>query len=245
MVRLAVSGEPDVVALQEIPAWGLPLLGEWSGYTAVTAVAARPMLGPVPSTAAIGRALTSLNHGLLRSAFAGQGNALLLAPRLRVVDLHALVLNPRRFRRAQTEWLGLGLPARLAWAKERRVCQVVRLADAERTILVANLHATAYRPDERLADAELLRAFAYVDGIARPQEPVAVAGDFNVTYERSRTLRDIASAEWGFTRPGPGIDQIIVRNLAVESGPDRWPDDRREAHGALLSDHAPLEVVVR
>jgi endonuclease/exonuclease/phosphatase family metal-dependent hydrolase len=242
-VRLAVAGDPDVVALQEIPAWALPLLGEWSGYTAIPALAARPMLGPIPSTAEVGRVLTSLNNGVLRSAFSGQGNAILVAPHLRVLDQHTLVLNPRRFRHAQTEWLELGLDARLAWAKERRVCQVVRVADGERTMLVANLHATSYPPDERLADAELLRAFTYVDGIAQPQEPVAVAGDFNVTYERSRTLHDVAGPEWGFSKPGPGIDQVLVRNLALESGPVRWPPERREAHGALLSDHAPVEVV--
>jgi endonuclease/exonuclease/phosphatase family metal-dependent hydrolase len=244
MVRLAVTGEPDVVALQELPAWALPLVGEWSGYAAVPALAARPSLGPFPSTAEIGRALTSLNHGLLRSAFSGQGNAILVAPSLRVVEQHTLVLNPRRFRRIQAGWLGLGLPARLAWGKERRVCVVARLAAGDRTIVAANLHATSYPPDERLADAELLRAFTYVDGIARPNEPVAVAGDFNVTYERSRTLRDVAGPEWGFSTPGSGIDQVLVRNLDLESGPDRWPPKRREAHGALLSDHAPVEVVV-
>ena len=244
MVQLAVSDDPDVVALQEVPAWGLQLLGQWSGYTAVPALAARPMLGPLPSNPAMGRVLTSLNSGVLRSVFSGQGNAILVAPRLRVLDQHTLVLNPRRFRRAQAGWLGLGVPARLAWAKERRVAQVVRVADGKRTFLVANLHATSYPPDERLADAELLRAFTYVDGIARPQEPVAVAGDFNVTYERSRTLGDVAGPEWGFSEPGPGIDQVLVRELALECGPDRWPDERREAHGALLSDHAPVEVVV-
>ena len=243
-VGLAVSGDPDVVALQELPAWALPLLGDWSGYTAVTALSARPALGPFPSNASVGRLLTSLNNGVLRSAFSGQGNAILVAPHLRVLDRHTLVLNPRRFRRAQADWLGLDLRARLAWAKERRVCQVVRVASGERTMLVANLHATSYPPDERLADAELLRAFTYVDGIALPQEPIAVAGDFNVTYERSRTLRDAGGPEWGFSEPGPGIDQVLVRHLAVESGPVRWPDERRKAHGALLSDHAPVEVVV-
>lgn len=244
MVRLAVTGDPDVVALQEIPAWALPLLGDWSGYTAVTAVAARPTLGPFPSRAAVGRALTSLHSGILRSAFSGQGDAILVAPRLRVLDRHTLILNPRRFRRAQADWLELDMPARLAWAKERRVCQVVRVAEGERTVLVSNLHATSYPPDERLADAELLRAFTYVDGIAQPNESVAVAGDFNVTYERSRTLQDVAGPEWGFSKPGLGIDQILVRNLELVSGPLRWPDERREAHGALLSDHAPVEVVV-
>jgi endonuclease/exonuclease/phosphatase family metal-dependent hydrolase len=244
MVRLAVTGDPDVVALQELPAWALPLLSEWSGYTAVTALAAVPTLGPFRSNAEIGRRLTSLNNGVLRSAFSGQGNAILVAPRLRVVDQHTLVLNPRRFRHAQADWLELGLPTRLAWAKERRVCQVVRVVDGGQSMLVANLHATSYPPDERLADAELLRAFTYVDGIARPQEPIAVAGDFNVTFERSRTLRDLAGPEWGFSEPGPGIDQVLVRNLALESGPARWPEERREAHGALLSDHAPVEVIV-
>jgi endonuclease/exonuclease/phosphatase family metal-dependent hydrolase len=119
----------------------------------------------------------------------------------------------------------------------------VRLADGERTVLVANLHATSYPPDERLADAELLRAFTYVDGIALPNEPVAVAGDFNVTYERSRTLHDVAGPEWGFSKPGPGIDQILVRDLTIASGPERWPPERRQAHGAMLSDHAPVELV--
>jgi endonuclease/exonuclease/phosphatase family metal-dependent hydrolase len=244
MVRLAVSGDPGVVALQEIPAWALPLLGHWSGYTAVTSLAARPTLGPFPSSRAVGRKLTSLHSGRLRSAFSGQGNAILVAPHLRVLDRHTLTLNPRRFRRAQADWLGLDVRARLAWAKERRVCQVVRVADGERTMLASNLHATSYPPDERLADAELLRAFTYVDGIALPHEPVAVAGDFNVTYERSRTLHDVVGPEWGFSEPGPGIDQVLVRNLELVSGPTRWPDERREAHGALLSDHAPVEVVV-
>ena len=244
MVRLAVSGDPDVVALQEVPAWALPLLSEWSGYSAFPVLAARPTLGPFPSSAEVGRRLTSLHDGVLRSAFSGQGNAMLVTPRLPIVDVHTLVLNPRRFRRAQAAWLGLGPAARFAWAKERRICQVVRLADGERTVLVANLHATSYRPDERLADAELLRAFAYVDGISMPNEPVAVAGDFNVTFARSRTLPDLTEPEWGFSPAGPGIDQILVRDLAVTSGPDRWADARRTAHGALLSDHAPVEVVV-
>jgi endonuclease/exonuclease/phosphatase family metal-dependent hydrolase len=244
MVRLAVADEPDVVALQELPAWALEHLAEWADYTAVPALAARPTLGPFPSTAEIGRALTSLNNGVLRSAFAGQGNAILVRPGLRVVDRHLLVLNPRRFRLAQADWLGLGVSARLAWAKERRVCQVLRLANGDRTIVIANLHATSYPPDERLADAELLRAFTYVDGIARPGEPVAVAGDLNVTYARSRTLDDVTRPEWGFSKPDQGIDQVLVRNFVLEAGPDRWPSERRAAHGALLSDHAPVEVVV-
>jgi endonuclease/exonuclease/phosphatase family metal-dependent hydrolase len=225
-------------------AWALPRLAEWSGYTVAQSLAKPASLGPLPATAEVGRILTSVNAGLLRSAFSGQGNAILVSPRLRLEDEHACALNPRPFRKEQAEWLGLGPLARLAWAKEGRTCQAVRVSDGSRSLLVANLHATSYPPDERLADAELLRAFVYVDGLARPGEPVAVAGDFNVTFERSRTLHDLTTAEWGFSRGGPGIDHVLVRGLDVTSGPTVWEPERRKSHGALLSDHAPVDVVV-
>ena len=244
-VELAVSDDPDVVCLQELPAWSLSGLAAWTaGYAVAPALAAPPTLGPLPSTAEIGRVLTSINCGVLRSAFSGQGNAIVVSPRLQLQERYLCVLNPRRFRRAQAKSLGARPIARLAWANERRVCQVVRLSDGARTMLVANLHATSYPPDERLADSELLRAFVYVDGLASPGEPVAVAGDFNVTFARSRTLLDLTSESWGFSQPGPGIDQILVRNLEITSGPTRWPPERRERHGALLSDHVPVELVV-
>ena len=244
VVELAVGDDPDVVCLQELPAWSLARLESWTGYAVAEALAAPPTLGPLPSTAELGRRLTLLNAGLLRSALSGQGHAILVSPRLLLREQHLCVLNPPSFRRAQAKSIGLGPLARLAWTKERRVCQVVRLSDGAHTLLVANLHATSYPPDERLADAELLRAFVYVDGFADPSEPVAVAGDFNVTFARSRTLLDLTSESWGFSQPGPGIDQILVRNLEIASGPTRWPRERRERHGALLSDHVPVEMVV-
>jgi endonuclease/exonuclease/phosphatase family metal-dependent hydrolase len=244
MVRLAAADEPDLLLLQEVPAWALARLDEWSGMTAVGEVAARPSLGPLPSTAEIGRVLTSLNHGLLRSAFSGQANAILVRAPLRVVDREAIVLNERRFRRAQAGWLGLGLAARLAWANERRVCQALRLRLPDGgTMLVANLHATAYSPDERLADAELLRAAVFVDALAAPDEPIVIGGDFNVTAARSWTLADLAGPGWGFSAAGPGIDQIIVRGVSA-SPPERWPAERRRVGGRLLSDHAPAELRV-
>jgi endonuclease/exonuclease/phosphatase family metal-dependent hydrolase len=243
MIRLAVADDPDVVCLQEVPAWALPVLDDWSSYAAAGDVAARPRLGPLPSTAEIGRVLTDLNHGLFRSAFSGQANAILVSPRLRLLEHRALVLNPRRFREVQAERLRLNWVARMAWGKERRVCQVLRLRDSDgtRTLLVANLHATSYPPDERLPDSELLRAATYVDGVAAPEEPVVLAGDFNVTFERSRTLLDLTQPEWGFSQPGTGIDHVLVRNLELE-GLHRWPLERRRRGELLLSDHAPLDA---
>ena len=48
MVRLAAGDDPDVVCLQEVPAWALGRLERWSGMTAVAALAAPPRLGPLP-----------------------------------------------------------------------------------------------------------------------------------------------------------------------------------------------------
>jgi endonuclease/exonuclease/phosphatase family metal-dependent hydrolase len=237
MVRLATADEPDVLCLQEVPAWAL-------GRFTAGDVAARPAVGPLAITAELGRRLTKPNHGLLRSAFSGQGNAILVSPRLRVLARNTLTLNPRRFRAAQARALELGLIARLAWAKERRIVQTLRLEGLEgHTYLLANMHCTSYPADERLADAELLRAAWFAVSKAAPEDVVILAGDFNVRAARSRTLRDLTSAEWGFSEPGPGIDHILVRG-ATASALRRWPDEQRKHADHLLSDHAPVEVDV-
>jgi endonuclease/exonuclease/phosphatase family metal-dependent hydrolase len=242
MVRLASADGPGVVCLQEIPLWALDRLGEWSGMQAFGAVAARPMLGPLPSTAEVGRVLTAPHHGLFRSAFSGQANAVLVRPELHARGEGSITLNPRRFRRAQSRRLGLDVVARLAWAKERRVCQAVRVWEPEgRSILVANLHATSYPPDERLPDAELFRAATFATALAEPEEVCVLAGDLNVSAARSRTLADLTGPEWGFAGPGQGIDHVLVRG-ADSAEPTPWPDERRSAHGRLLSDHAPVQV---
>ena len=243
MVRLASADRPDVLCLQELPLWAHGKLAGWSAMSAVADVAQRPMLGPLPSTSGIGRILTELHHGLIRSAFTGQGNAILLGPELALVEHRHVVLNSRGFRRTQARQLGLGGHTRLAWAKERRICQAVRVRRGDTTILVGNLHATGH-PDRRLADAEVLRAAVFVDGVARPEEPVLLCGDFNVNVHESRTLADLQGSEWGFTGATPaGVDHVLIRGLPA-AAPVRWPEDRRRLDGRLLSDHAPVEVEV-
>lgn len=242
-MRLACADEPDVLCLQEVPVWGLERLGEWSGMTVFGEVAAPPRLGPFLSTAELGRRLTDLHHGVLRSAFTGQANAILVAPPLAGLETYALELNARPFMAAQARVLGLDLVGRLAWAKERRVCHAVRIRmPGGNTALVTNLHATGL-PDDRLSDAELLRAASFADGLAVPGELCVLAGDFNARRERSRTLADLSGPEWGFSAPGPKVDHVLVRDGAVE-GPTVWPAERRRVAGRLLSDHAPVEVRV-
>jgi endonuclease/exonuclease/phosphatase family metal-dependent hydrolase len=243
MVRLASTDRPAILCLQELPVWALRHLSGWSGMQAFGDVAQPPRLGPLPGSASLGRALTSLNHGLFRSAFSGQANAILLAPEAEVIEHAVLALNARYFRDAQSRWLRLGLLARLAWAKERRIVQVVRARLGDRALLVANLHATGYRPDERLADAELLRAAVFADGLAQPGDVCVLAGDFNVTGSRSATLADLSGDEWGFSEPLLGtIDQVLVRGARVSSL-ERWPEERRRLGNRVLSDHAPVEAI--
>lgn len=244
MVRLVTADEPAFVCLQEVPAWALEHLGDWSGMQVFAVVAQPPRLGPLPSHADLGRVLTSVHHGLLRSAFDGQANAVLVARGLRVLRHETLVLNPLGFRCAQARWLGLPLVARLAWAKERRKCHAVEAETLDgRRALVANLHATAYRADERLADAELLRAAVFADALAAPNDVCVLAGDFNVAASRSWTFAEITRPEWGFAGGGPRIDHVLARGAPV-TRTARWPDDRRRRDGLLLSDHAPVEATV-
>ncbi len=160
---------------------------------------------------------------------------------LQVLANWVLTLNSRRFRDAQARALGLGTLGRLAWGKERRVVQAVRARAADgRSYLIANMHCTS-SPDERLPDAELLRAAWFATSHARPEDIVILAGDFNVRPETSQTLAALAGPEWGFSAAGPGIDHILVRGANTTST-RRWDETRRARGGALLSDHAPVEL---
>ena len=235
-VRLAAADGPDVLCLQEVPVWALSRLAGWSGMRSFGAVAARPLLG----SAELGRAITELHHGLLRSALTGQGNAILLGDALQPVAEDSIVLNPRGFRRARARELDLDLGVRLAWAKERRVCHAVRAKVEDRYLTVANVHASSV-PDRRCPDAELLRAAVFADSFSEPEDVLVLAGDFNVVAPGSATLEELSGPDWGFSPPIPGLDQVLVRG-ARASRPQRWPDEWRRAAGRLLADHAPVET---
>lgn len=243
MIALATRDDPDVVCLQEVPPWALSHLGTWSGMVVFPAIAARPTIGPLPSTAELGRRLSRVDPGRLRSLFTGQANVVLLAPRHRGEPAGELVLNTWRFRRAQTRTLGLDLITRLAWAKERRVAHAVRVRfeDGDAGV-VTNFHATGSH-DKRLPDAELRRAAWFAEAMTDPQEISILAGDFNVRAAISRTLPDVCGPEWGYSQPAPGIDHVLVRG--AEATPGRpWKLSARQLDRRLLSDHAPVDVTI-
>ncbi|HKC22200.1 MAG TPA: endonuclease/exonuclease/phosphatase family protein [Gaiellaceae bacterium] len=239
LVRLAAEDEPDILCLQELSVWALVDLPDWSGMTAVTDVARRPL----PLLGELARTLSGLDARRFRSAITGEANAVLLKRSLTVVEHRRLVLNPFRFRRLQARQLRLPLGERIRWASERRVLQALRVRGADGTFLVANAHITGHK-DKRIPDAELLRAAVFVDGFAQPGEPVLLCGDFNLTVGNSRTLGDLMTPQWGFSGATPnGIDHILVRGLRAQP-PLVWPVERRTREGRILSDHAPVDVEV-
>jgi endonuclease/exonuclease/phosphatase family metal-dependent hydrolase len=85
----------------------------------------------------------------------------------------------------------------------------------------------------------------YVDLVEAGTEALA---DIRDTF--ARTLDEDTAEEyeaeiasWGFSLPGPGIDHILVRG-ASSSPETKWPKERRTIGGALVSDHAPVDVTV-
>jgi endonuclease/exonuclease/phosphatase family metal-dependent hydrolase len=131
MVELVTADEPGIVCLQEVPVWALRHLEAWSGMRAVGAVAAVPRVN-----AALGRWITELHHGVLRSALTGQANAMLVARGLDVVEERTLVISE---------------------SGERRVCQLARVGGLG---VVGNFHATG----GPAADAQFRRAVDFVSG---------------------------------------------------------------------------------
>ena len=92
MVELVTADAPDVVCLQEVPVWALGKLEGWSGMRAVGAVGAKPLLG----SAEVGRWITELDHGLLRSAVTGEGVAVLLSHALEIREQRRDPVGPSR-----------------------------------------------------------------------------------------------------------------------------------------------------
>lgn len=224
MVELVTADRPAVVCLQEVPVWALAHLQGWSGgMTSTGIVAAPPRLG----SAMLGRLLTELHHGLLRSAFTGQANAILVD---RPVDAGPVDGGPVDGGPVDGAVTG-ERTLTVSSAGERRVCQAVTVDG----LVVVNFHVTGGVP----ADEQFARVVEFAEPLGGQ---VVIAGDANLrpgsgtAYERLRAL--------GFSAPLPdSIDQIVVRGVDA-TPPRRWPDEERRYGTRLLSDHAPVELVV-
>jgi len=147
-IRLVTAGGPDVVCLQELPLWSLPLLEPWSGMRAFPARTRRAPLG-----ARTGRVLTAMHYGVMRSAFTGQANAILVRSDHTAEDLRSLAISDRR--------------------QHPRACQAVRI---DSRLVVANIHASG-----DVAQRQVDRALAWLADLVRSGEPHVLAGDFNAS----------------------------------------------------------------
>jgi endonuclease/exonuclease/phosphatase family metal-dependent hydrolase len=162
----------------------------------------------------LGRLVTAIDHGLFRSALTGQANAILLSPSFELLE------------RSSTP---------LGRSSEPRRCEVVRAARNGRALVVANTHL-----DSRAADDQLLQAAAFIDEFARADEPVILAGDFNITSAASTTLRTLAGAGSLSGATPIGIDHVLARGLSGAPG-EPWSIERRTVDGRILSDHPPID----
>lgn len=203
MVELASEDVPDVLCLQEVPVWALRRIDDWSGMQSFGAVTRAPLwLGPVSTW------VTRAHQGLFRSGLAGQANVILVGRTHGASDLGSERVSDD--------------------GRERRLVQVVRLDDAG--LVVGNVHASNEFGDPSVPRMELERARAFAEGHARPGEPIALAGDFNLRAPRLD----------GYSPPGEGIDHVLVRG-ARAGAVTAWPPARRTVNGIVLSDHAPVE----
>ena len=115
--------------------------------------------------------------------------------------------------------------------REPRYCHAVKLEG----LVVGNLHATNDFRRPQVPCAEIVRAEAFLTELAEGL-PCVLAGDFNVRAEHLHELP-------GWSALGPGIDHVLVRGLTA-SPLITWPLERRRVTGAVLSDHAPVEVTI-
>jgi endonuclease/exonuclease/phosphatase (EEP) superfamily protein YafD len=120
--------------------------------------------------------------------------------------------------------------------------QWLRLAHPNGTgICVANLHASAHRPERAAGEVERAARAALEWSGARP---LLLGGDFNVRPAEQEWLFAKLAAE-GFSGPtGPRlIDHLLVRGGEPADAPRQLPAERREVRAGerarvRLSDHA-------
>jgi endonuclease/exonuclease/phosphatase family metal-dependent hydrolase len=194
MVELVTADGPDVVCLQELPVWALHHLEPWSGMRASWAVARRPLLW----SATLGKWLTDLHHGVLRSAFTGEADAILTARRLSLSDA----------RSQQVSTHGL-----------RRIVHGVRL---DGDVYVANFHTTGDEQLRRVADFVAGEERVILGGDANVWEYDAIAGNGfseplheNIDQVLVRGLASTAPEKWLVARHTVG-GRILSDHAPVE-----------------------------
>jgi endonuclease/exonuclease/phosphatase family metal-dependent hydrolase len=125
---------------------------------------------------------------------------------------------------------------------ERRAMAFTRTAAG---LCVANLHATADRPE--LATEDVLLAARTAIGWAG-DAPLLFGGDLNLRPAQDPETFEQLHSRFGLEgTTGPhAIDHLLGRGLGTIEAPTTWPPERRELRrdglALRLSDHAPVQA---
>lgn len=219
---------PEFAALLAAAEWDVALLQEcpprWSGALARACDAeAHRSLTSRNSLAPLRALAARLNPDLVASAEGGSN--LILVRGAAIAERHELTIHTGPL--------------------ERRTMAFARTAAG---LCVANLHASAHRPE--LAAEDVLRAAAAATEWAG-EASILFGGDLNLRPAESPDL--FAELEERFDLAGTtgprAIDHLLSRRLETTEPPRQWPAARREVEeGGLalrLSDHAPVETGFR
>jgi endonuclease/exonuclease/phosphatase family metal-dependent hydrolase len=203
----------DLALLQEAPPRWLRSLAERAGAAAALALTSRNQL-PFAR-----RLLAEWNPDLIASSEGGS-NQLLVRGRIAEVRRLTLARVPER--------------RRMLWA---------RVELAEGAVCVANLHATAGRPEA--AGPEVVRAAELALRWAGPA-PLVFGGDFNIRPARTPAPFERLGELFETPPTGPNaIDHVLALGLDLVERPRRLAPGEREVAASdglriRLSDHAPV-----
>jgi endonuclease/exonuclease/phosphatase family metal-dependent hydrolase len=215
---LLADAEWDVALLQECPPRFADVLVTACEAEAHRALTSRNSFGGLRA------AIARRNPDLIASSEGGSNLTLVRADSSvgRIVEREQLVIHGGR--------------------PERRTMVLTRTAAG---VCVANLHATANRP--QLAAEDVLRAAQAASEWAGPA-PLLFGGDLNLRPLADRSVFDELSARFslnGTTGPD-AIDHLLSRGMTTVEGPASWSAERRELHyrglALRLSDHAPVQA---
>jgi endonuclease/exonuclease/phosphatase family metal-dependent hydrolase len=218
-VRVLDGLEWEAALLQEAPPRWFRDLQQRTGSAGARVLTSRNLLPPVQGL------LANLNPDLMAS-WEGGSNQMLFRRPTRILEQRTLTLA-RRPERRRMHWVRVEPP------DGRRVC-------------VANLHASAGRPEQ--ASAEVVAAAdAAVTWSA--DDPLVFGGDLNVRPDRQPDPFAVLRDRFGLREPtAPGaIDHVLARGLEISDPPRRLAPEEREliepdGLRLRLSDHAPVAV---
>jgi endonuclease/exonuclease/phosphatase family metal-dependent hydrolase len=213
--------EWDVALLQEAPPRWFRALALRTRAHGVRVLTSRNWCPPLQ------RRVADWNPDLIAS-WEGGSNQLLVRPPARMLEHRRLTLR---------------------YGPEQRRMQAAKLALPEGRVWVANLHASAGRPE--LASAEVEVAASAAD-LWSGGEPLVLGGDFNLRPRREPEPFTRLRERFGLGEPtAPGaIDHLLARGLDVTERPRRLAPEERELPGPnglsiRPSDHAPLIAAFR